>query len=90
MHDDAAGDEDGDSGPESSAADPEWEQQHSWLALPRDLPVQGVKVDLVPDTDPRVPLRGQRGIWAAQNLPEGFLIGERGRGSDLVCELVSK
>jgi hypothetical protein len=68
-----SGDND-DSGPESSAGDSDWQQQHSWLALPRDLPVQGVAV--VPDSDPRVPLRQQKGIWATMNLPEGFLIGE--------------
>lgn len=55
--------------------DEEWEQQHSWLALPRDIPCKGVRVARVPDTDPRGPLRGQFGIWAANDLPEGFLLG---------------
>lgn len=55
--------------------DPEWEQQYSWLALPRDIAVQAVRVCKVPDTDPRVPLRGQYGIWAAQDMCEGFLLG---------------
>lgn len=56
--------------------DEEWEQQHSWLALPRDIPCKGVRVGRVPDTDPRAPLRGQFGIWAADDLSEGFLLGK--------------
>lgn len=52
-----------------------WERQHSWLALPRDVPVKGVRVGVVPESDPRGPLRGQKGIWAAEELAEGHLLG---------------
>lgn len=77
--DDDDADED-DSDPDFvAAADSDWEKQHEWLALPRDVSVQGAKAGVVPDADPRVPLRGQKGIWAIQNLPEGYLIGEGGR-----------
>ena len=36
---------------------------------------QDVRVGVVPDSDPRVGLRGGRALYAARDLPAGYVVG---------------
>lgn len=85
-----------DSGTDSeSEVDEAWEREHSWFSLPQDIAVQGARVVVVPDTDPREALRGQQGLWATEDLPEGYLLGEGGwslvgKGQSLVLLMLGR
>lgn len=64
-------------------------EEHAWFQLKTDISMNpAVRAGTVPETDERGPLRGQKGIWATENVPAGSVLGAwHGLLSQCACQI---